>query len=586
MSASSPDAPPSSPADANGIIKIINDAVAEAGSSAAMAASEVEEAKRNARAASEVARKFMVNGGGIGGEQHQLHGAGDFLHGKISARTGSISNGLSPRRSFGVSPRSPHYSMNGEQGNNSRSSTPRSTGSTGFFRNRRKAPPSLNGGSGGGRSAMGHPPPSGHAQNAMRSADAEEMVALALELERAKQALEAEQMKHDETRSALQRASSKAAQLEGQMDQVLNDMETQRETLGRRVDSLEHELAHARMRLEAAEEDANLAFEIAKDNDERREEAERLLAVAQQEIDELKAQIAVLSRTRRPQPPPPPPHLPPPTSIPTPRSQQQQSAAEMDVVDANKRASPKVVRFADNDQSRHFDAQSAMTASTTSSNQAHASSSSPSSSRMDRSLVSSGREVLRQFAAGVDPLNVKDLSIEVLIERRRRLHDRMKSLDGHMGGSSPSQHSFSTTSSLPTFSPMASPLKDIETFLAASAESVQREAMIRGAVALLKASGRRLGLSGRWWNEASTEQASTPRRRAAAGTAAGTPESSFSDRGNTNHALALETLTRHYCTSVEVLLDRKQKEIVELESLCALWEDEELGKANGGAATR
>jgi hypothetical protein len=206
---------------------------------------------------------------------------------------------------------------------------------------------------------------------------------------------------------------------------------------------------------------------------------------------------------------------------------------------------------------------------------------------MDRSLVSTGREVLRRFAAGVDPLDVKDLSIEVLIERRRRLHDRMKSLDGHMGGSSPSQHSFSTTSSLPTFSPMASPLRDIETFLAASAESVQREAMIRGAVALLKASGRRLGLSGRWWNEVSAEQASTPRRRAAVA-AAGTLESSasFSDRASTNHDLALEALTRHYCTSVEVLLDRKQKEIVELESLCALWEDQEQDKANGGAATR
>ena len=207
---------------------------------------------------------------------------------------------------------------------------------------------------------------------------------------------------------------------------------------------------------------------------------------------------------------------------------------------------------------------------------------------MDRSLVSSGREVLRQFAAGLNPLDVKDLSIDVLTERRRRLHDRMKSLDGHMGGSSPSQHSFSTTSSLPTFSPMASPLKDVENFLAASAESVQREAMIRGAVALLKASGRRLGLSGRWWNESSAEPASTPRRRAAAGAAAGTPESSasFSDRANASHDLALEMLTRHYCTSVEVLLDRKQKEIVELESLCALWEEQEHDKGNGGAATR
>jgi hypothetical protein len=134
---------------------------------------------------------------------------------------------------------------------------------------------------------------------------------------------------------------------------------------------------------------------------------------------------------------------------------------------------------------------------------------------------------------------------------------------------------------------MASPLKDVETLLAASAESVQREAMIRGAVALLKASGRRLGLSGRWWNEGSADPASTPRRRAA-GSAAGTPESSasLSDRANTSHDWALETLTRHYCTSVEVLIDRKQKEIVELESLCALWEDQEHDKGNGGAASR
>lgn len=55
----------------------------------------------------------------------------------------------------------------------------------------------------------------------------------------------------------------------------------------------------------------------------------------------------------------------------------------------------------------------------------------------------------------------------------------------------------------------------------------------------IQESGKKLGLAGRYWTEPDVE---------------------------------LDTLVRHYCTAIEVTVERQQKEIFELESLCSIYE--------------
>jgi hypothetical protein len=76
----------------------------------------------------------------------------------------------------------------------------------------------------------------------LAQAHAEDILSLSLELERTKQRLESEQMAHDETKSVLEQSKAKNRLFEAQMEKMLSDMETQRESGGRNVDMLEEEL--------------------------------------------------------------------------------------------------------------------------------------------------------------------------------------------------------------------------------------------------------------------------------------------------------------------------------------------------------
>jgi hypothetical protein len=120
---------------------------------------------------------------------------------------------------------------------------------------------------------------------------AEDVLSLSLELERTKQALENERMAHDDTRSGLTEARAKNTQLDTQIQKLLDDMETQRGDHDRQVDGLQQELNRAQMRVEAAEEDAQLALDLAKGNADSREQLEIWLQRALQEIEVLRSQF-------------------------------------------------------------------------------------------------------------------------------------------------------------------------------------------------------------------------------------------------------------------------------------------------------
>lgn len=138
------------------------------------------------------------------------------------------------------------------------------------------------------------------------------------------------------------------------------------------------------------------------------------------------------------------------------------------------------------------------------------------STRPARSLVAAGRSILHK-STKKEPM-VLVTSPGDAVERRRRIKERMESTSGgpltsHATTKQPQQH-----------------LGTME--------------ICRRASKQLKESGKRLRLQGKWWT------------------------------GNSNgpDELHLDALARHYCIEVENLLDVKNKEILELESLCTLWE--------------
>ncbi|CAB9527993.1 expressed unknown protein [Seminavis robusta] len=119
----------------------------------------------------------------------------------------------------------------------------------------------------------------------------EDSLSLSLELERAKQALEGERMAHDETKNILAEERSKKNLVLQKLQRLESNMETQRETIGRSEDALEEELERTRFRMEAAEEDAQLALDFAKESQEGREKCEEMLEEAMAEIQSLREQL-------------------------------------------------------------------------------------------------------------------------------------------------------------------------------------------------------------------------------------------------------------------------------------------------------
>lgn len=214
------------------LIRSLDSAFAEMTSLSSSAAKDAEDARRNARAASEVARRY-------------------------TSRT--FPKALPPPMSESM-PR-----------NNSQSSL--------SFERKRKTQqplPSVNPGTVAERFAQLH---------------TEDVLRVSLELERTKEQLEQERREHDQTRMSCTLNRAKNCELESQMEKLLADMEKQREDHGRMVDRFKEELLRSKKRLEAAEEDAQVALDLAKDSASSRQELESLLEKALEENTLLRDQM-------------------------------------------------------------------------------------------------------------------------------------------------------------------------------------------------------------------------------------------------------------------------------------------------------
>jgi hypothetical protein len=431
------------------LIRSIDTAFAKVSSSSANAARDAKEARKNARIASELARKYRA---------------------RSSPRDSSIftfSNGGEGQ-----------YALNDNGNGNSESPD---------SQKKRKNP-----------TAALSP-----ADRRLADSNAAAVLTLTLEVERVQRSLESETMAHDETKAAFQQQRARNAQLEAQIEKLLNDMETARELSGRTVDDMEQELCRAQLRVDMAEEDAQLALDLAKDSSQSRDTMEEWLEKALHQVLQVREQAAAATATATAAPWPVVD-----ASTPKLEHEREQPSPASASVQSKTKATKHAVRFAETPtvfSGIPGTPASSLTASP--------------SSRPARSMVFAGRQLLQRSIESSASHRSDDSTYSVSVsssnsaERRRRLRERLKA--------SEAQSDHIMNKAFPKHSGQQ------------QAQSMELVKSCRNAARILKESGERLSLSGRWWNE-------TPDGSNAGGA---------SEAEGAHH---LETLARHYCTSVEV----------------------------------
>jgi hypothetical protein len=326
-------------------------------------------------------------------------------------------------------------------------------------------------------------------------AHAEDLLHVTLELERTKHSLENEQMSHDETKAAWQRAKQKNGQLEAQIEKLLQDMETAREESGRKIDQLEHDMQRAEHRIETAEYEAAMATDICIQADEQKEETERLLQRALAEINLLKEHIAASHSAEDLQSylyDPAPGHGVEEEKFDAQQHRQRRVRFHDDVVAA---APPRDDSSAP--PPHHAD-------------------------RPSRALVAAGRQLLHRTFSSHDggAAMVSRHSTEASAARRQRLRHRLQTLgmDDDLG-----DDDFDKVDD----SGHGHRRRRRSDYLSNSS-AVEALDICRNAAQILKESGRRLNLTGRWFHDGPTTT------------------STVTDE------IHLETLAKHYTTLVEV----------------------------------
>lgn len=288
------------------------------------------------------------------------------------------------------------------------------------------------------------------ASERLARAHIEDVLSITMELEKAKNALESEQMRHDETKSSLSQAKAKYAQAESQIEKLLNEMETNRENDARKIRELEEEIRISQYHARAAEEDAQLAMDIGKENVERRVETERWLEKALDEIRVLrldKVRLQTLGNQGM--------QIDTNTIINTNRDEWETRRERQNV-------SPM-----------------------------HNISESP-NSKPSRTLVAAGMEIaqrcMNQNGSNDQPISINE-AIRTASELSRRLRNRLVSFEEddryferHNGNDTP----------IASPSRRSSPRRDL-------ASAVEALDVCRKTVDALKESGKRLHLTGRWW---------------------------------------------------------------------------------------
>lgn len=485
--------------EAADLIREIDDKYCEMNASAAMAAQDAEEARKNARAAQALIRLYTTTGGSAASGttaaaaasaisslwviSPALQSAGGGFAGQEPS-----SNSSSPRRMPPPPPPPPPRSGTATSTNLRTPMREDTTYSTSPLDITTSASyDSTFTGAGGGGSSMTSrrgriTPTIVTSTERLAAAHAEDVLAISLELERVRKNLENEQVTHEDTKAALEQSEERNAKLQQQLDNLLNELETQRQSHGLQVDALEQDLQRAQQRTRAAEEDAQLALDLAKGSAESRENVEGWLERALNEIDMLRAHILSLDKN---------------AVLHTPSGSDNNSNNKNQVTTKKTPSSQqRVVRFAD--EALVLNEKEQELAQTP--------------SRPPRGLVAAGRQLLhRNSESSRDESKIHVVSFnssDSSVDRRRRLRCVL---------SPPIGSTIQDTLPKPP-SPARALIPKIDVNV-----TVQALECCRKVTEILLASGQRLLLSGRWWNGETTKD-----------------------------VLQLEALARHYCVSVEV----------------------------------
>lgn len=130
------------------------------------------------------------------------------------------------------------------------------------------------------------------AASRLARSNAEDVLAISLELETAREQVDKERSGHQQAKAELAKAREANQELQEEIQKLNNQRKELEMSHSTEVDGIRIELNRARHRVTAAEEDANLALDIAKGSAESREQLEGWLQRALDEIEILREQLA------------------------------------------------------------------------------------------------------------------------------------------------------------------------------------------------------------------------------------------------------------------------------------------------------
>jgi len=591
------------------LIHTLDTAFAEMSSFAATAARDAEVARKNARAAAEIARLYRTTSSdGDGDGEIMNHKIGD--HNQNSNGGGVVDNdelwdedeleALNNDDGFSPLSSKQHTYENGDDVHAVQPPPPPNHGDPENSRVSQSQPPSPpppppssstphrnpeyenkdDGDTSTTRYRSTHPKTPSSVER-LANSHAEDVLSLSLELERTKQALQRERDAHKDTQLELTTQKALNGQSTLQIQSLEKELQIWKQDDAQKMESLSQELQQSKMRVEAAEEDAELALEMAKENSESREQMEEWLQRSLQEVQLLREQLLVLD----------------PAAAATAaggdssgagarennnteeRNGMETSASDVLAEDDEKPPKRKsVVRFADEMQpptddqkvaAEEFELEFDLDTETqqASSSDRH---SSKSMVAAGRSLLQRSRPIAEENNDMDDPVHVINFTPETSTERRERLSQRLRELGGgeemnddlqDENAPSPSAFSIHHTPSSLSSSPYHHKDHHHHTHGVEIGYASKAIESCKTISNLLKESGKRLDLGGHYFRTPTSLTGTiTPRK--------GTPGTTPKKDDGSNQNVNVEALARQYCNSVEVKFDRQNGELKELESLC------------------
>ena len=309
---------------------------------------------------------------------------------------------------------------------------------------------------------------------------ADDLLQLSLELEKTKQELKSEQRLHKETQSSLELMKQKKIKAERGVHKIVQKYETELKDSTSQKSNLERALEVSRSRLQAAEEDAQLALDLAKDSAEQREKIEEWLLEARNEIEILKSDGKLQS-----------------PSLTTPK---------------------RSVHFADTDVTV-TPTPAALLPEEKSSPLFYT----PRENGPPRAMIAAGRQVLlRRSMTAQDAVIRFEVSPARSAERRQQLCQR---LNKHLNNEDSSSEELALVPSQTPLSPTPGNTLSINnTFTKKKLEEYNT------AMKILEISGKRIELDGYFWRD----------------------QSSKTIASNNNNPVQIDVVTRQYCQNVEV----------------------------------